>query len=188
MKNIIALSFLLFSLIAFQAQGQTTNVIQDPLLDYYKYLKSSDYMTADGNDLSTNTITSYLSVDISGNGKKSVFITDGGAKISARHGYDWTLYSPLNSGGYTKQNVELGSRGPDYIGYINQINHYGFIVSGRSVIAYYASNNILVGTNISSDPDSFATNNSGYGLTNASSNQVTDYTLAQLAQMYGVNP
>jgi len=188
MKKIITLLFLFLSLPFFQASAQTTNVIQDPLLNYYQYLKSSDYMTADGNDLSTNTITSYLSVDISGNGKKSVFITDGGAKISARHGYGWTLYSPLSSGGYTKQNVELGSSGPDYIGYIKQINHYGFIVSGRSVTEYYISNNVLVGTNISSAPDSFATNNLGYSLTDASSNQVTHYTLAQLAQMYGVNP
>jgi len=148
MKTLLTLTALWLGLSLWTAQAQ---VVQDPLLAYYKMITAPSFDRQNDGDFqySPQTPVYYFEAELDGSEHKAVFVTDKGNYLGERGQYAWSVYAPVKSGGYhlvtdSISYITAGRLGPSYIGYIDQLKKYGVIVSGRDAItAYYLQDGVL---------------------------------------------
>jgi hypothetical protein len=118
-----------------------TQVVKDPLLDYYQCIKSGGTPGDDEPHYLPQTQIYYFKADFTGDGKKSIFVTDEEARQGPHGLYGWFVYYPLASGGYVRLEADGGigmySGGPDYIGYVDEIKRYGIVLGGKDGVGVY---------------------------------------------------
>jgi hypothetical protein len=180
----ISLSILL-SVLAFC--HLTAQVVKDPLLAYYQSFDNPS-------QLSPTTQIYCLIADITGDGRKTILITNDRARLGPHGDYGWSLYKPVKTGGYEviDDTIDAPITGPDYIGYIDQIKRYGAVTAiggGKyGITVQYLDNGTIESQSIDEKrghadakhyPKYFGDGSPKY--------HVTTYTLAQLAQKYA-NP
>lgn len=135
MKRTLALA-IVFVLSLYSARAQ---VVSNPLRDYYiRNFSKIDFTTAPDPEgphpITPQTLVSYFKADFTGDGRKSVFITCDGDGLGPHGDYAWEVYYPLATGGYRLLTdpthfFDFGGKGPDYIGYIDQLKRYGVITA-----------------------------------------------------------
>jgi hypothetical protein len=183
MKIMLILGALYLGLSFLKADAQ---VVKDPLLAYYQSSQS------DKTDLPSPQLEVYcFEADFTGDGQKSIFITDQGSSLGAHGKYSWSVYCPVASGGYRlvtdgSHFIAAGLKGPDYVGYIDQIKRYGVITGGKdAVVAQYLDNGILQSQAIDQERGhDNADHYPKYFHAHAPDYHITTSTLAQLAQKY----
>ena len=190
MKTILLLAGLWLGLSLCAANAQ---VVKDPLLDYYQRItKPGFYHENDASDFaySPQTRVVCFEADFTGSGRKSFFITDQGQYLNAHGKYAWTIYVPVESGGYSMATdestlIEVGPNGPAYIGYIDQIKRYGLIIGGKyDVNAYYLDSGTIQSKPIDQEREHANAEHYPKYFSAHAPRSVTTYTLAQLAQKY----
>ena len=169
-------------------------VVKDPLLDYYLRISKPGFYPACGDPnfhYSSQTQVYFLEADFTDSKRKSVFITDEGEYLGAHGNFGWSIYCPVESGGYhlvTDEStlIAAGPDGPEYIGYIDQIKSYGVIIGEKhSVTAYYLENGVIQSEDIDQQRGhANAEHYPKYFHDKPVSYHKTTYTLAQLAQKY----
>jgi hypothetical protein len=116
-----------------------SQTITSPFQDYYRSFDNPTQVSAQ--------LKIYVfEADFTGDGRKSIFITDDRCRLGPHEDYSWTVYYPTRSGKYLEAGsfVDAGLTGPDYIGYINQVKRFGAIRGSKdAVIAQYLDNGAI---------------------------------------------
>jgi hypothetical protein len=163
-------------------------VVKDPLLDYYQSLKSAESSGNPGVHFSDQTRVYEFEADLIGDGSKTIFITDDQSKGGPHGDYSWSVYVPLPSGGYRSipDGIDAGIKGPEYIGYIDQIKRYGIIKGGKyGISAFYIDNGAIQSKAIDKERGRANTEHyPKYFSDKPIDRHISAYTLAQLEQKY----
>ena len=184
MKIILVFVGLWFGLSLGTAGAQ---VVSEPLLAYYQYVKSGGGDSDEEPHYASNTSIYYFEADFTGDGRKSFFITDDESKQGPHGDYQWAVYYPLASGGYQKAGigVSMSRYGPAYIGSVNEIKGYGIVDSGKNVVSvqYLSSGKIAI-TFLGKDQEAKKEDYPQYFAT-PTKWQIKKITLGELTQKYG---
>lgn len=183
MKTILILAGLWFGLNLGTAAAQ---VVKDPLLDYYQYVKAGGGDNDEEPHYTQQTPIYYFEADLTGDGRKSFFITDEESKQGPHGGYQWSVYYPLASGGYQKAavGISMSKYGPAYIGSVSEIQGYGVVDSAKHVVSvqYLSAGKIKIaflGKNQEAEKEDYP-----QYFSSPVKWQIQKTTLAQLAQKY----
>jgi hypothetical protein len=172
-----------------------SQAVKDPLRDYYvrnfaaiKLPTSLDPESPSG-PLTLQSKVYYFKADFTGDGRKSVFITDDAEYLGVHGKYAWSVYFPTARGGYrlitNDYNFIVGGiLGPDYIGYVKEAKRYGVLTASKdSVGIYYLSKGALKSDAVDTEhgrdwyPQYFSNDSGNYN--------IITYTLAELSKKYG---
>jgi hypothetical protein len=190
MKSALVLGILCFWL---SVRGTEAQVVKDPLRDYYvRNFAATKLPIRPDSETPSGPLTLqvyYFKADFTGNGRKSVFITDDAEYLGAHGKYGWSVYLPTGRGWYRLITNEYnfivgGILGPDYIGYVKEAKRYGVLTGARySVGIEYLSKGVLKPDALDKDhgrdwyPQYFSDDSENYN--------ITTYTLGELSQKYG---
>lgn len=176
MKKILTVILIYSSVIYSEGYAQ---VVQDPILKYYQSFDNPTHISPEDKIYVFET-------DFTGDGKKSVFITNDLARLGPHGTYGWSVYYPLNSGGYqgVTDGIISNLNGPNYIGYVAEIKRYGIVEASRNVVSVqYLSHGKIKMIFLGKDKE-FSKEDYPQYFAKPMNWNIQTYTLAQLAQKY----
>lgn len=123
--------------VAFSLSKASGQIVKDPFVDYYQFIKSGDTLGDDEPHYSPQTKIYYFKADFTGDNHKSLFISDDESRRGPHGDYGWSVYYPLASGGYKKllYGVDASLDGPPYMGYVSEIKKYGIVDFTRHAVS-----------------------------------------------------